>query len=184
METKSTPLKSSKPLSDSELQALVLQLPTALSPGRDLWTGIEKAISGKSQKGNNQHHQWHKSSVTWVASVIAAVLLTWGVIVPQDTLQHILSGKTQANINLVATMEQTFKQQKKLMRVSYGQPKFKELALDMQEPFKQLTSAQVIIKKALTNEPHNIDLLNLLRWTQQQELDLMKQLYSPQWQAI
>ena len=34
------------------------------------------------------------------------------------------------------------------------------------------------------NITNNSDLLNLLRWTQQQELDLLKQLYSPQWQSI
>ena len=39
-------------------------------------------------------------------------------------------------------------------------------------------------EKALLNDVNNSDLLNLLRWTQKQELELIKQLYSPQWQSI
>ena len=58
------------------------------------------------------------------------------------------------------------------------------MPVEIQEQFKQLTSAQLTIRKALESEPNNIDLLNLLRWTQQQEIDLLNKLYSPQWQSI
>ena len=54
----------------------------------------------------------------------------------------------------------------------------------MQKQFKELSSARVAINKALKDDPNNSDLLNLLRWTQQQELDLLQQVYSPQWQTI
>jgi hypothetical protein len=54
----------------------------------------------------------------------------------------------------------------------------------MQTELVKLSSAQKTISKALADDPNNSDLLNLLRWTQQQELDLLKQLYSPQWQSI
>ena len=58
------------------------------------------------------------------------------------------------------------------------------ISLKNSKQFKQLTSAQLTIRKALESEPNNIDLLNLLRWTQQQEIDLLNKLYSPQWQSI
>lgn len=176
--TQSSELK----LSEQELQEQVLQLPTELSPERDLWSGIEKAISAKSQDKYifKSNKQWHKVPLTWAASVVAAVLLSWGIYAPQDSIQT----NGQGSVNLVAAMQQTFEQQKQSMLVSYGQPKLQELAPEMQEQLKQLTSAQGTIKKALADEPNNIDLLNLLRWTQQQELDLLKQLYSPQWQSI
>ncbi|MCJ8319237.1 MAG: hypothetical protein MJK12_06365 [Colwellia sp.] len=177
--------QSTKQLSEQELQAQILQLPTELSPERELWSGIEKAISDKRQdKYDDSQKQWHKAPIAWAASVVAAVLLTWGVISPQDTLNDSFNGKFQGNINLVAAMQQTFEQQKQGMLVSYGQPNLQDLTAEMQDQFKQLSSAQVTIKKALESEPNSADLLNLLRWTQQQELDLLKQLYSPQWQSI
>ena len=40
------------------------------------------------------------------------------------------------------------------------------------------------IYQALENDPNNSELLNLLRWTQDQELALIEQVYSPQWQTI
>jgi len=169
-------------LSDQALQEQVLELPTEMSPDRDLWSGIEKAISTKSQNNfiSERQEQRYKAPMAWAASVVAAVLLSWGIYTPQEASQT--SG--QVNVNLVAAMQQTFEQQKQSMLVSYGQPKLQTLAPEMQEQLKQLTSAQNTIKKALVAEPNNIDLLNLLRWTQQQELDLLKQLYSPQWQSI
>ncbi len=177
-------IDESMQLSEQNLQVQVLQLPKELSPERDLWAGIEKAISDKTQQSfNDNNNQWRKAPIAWAASVVAAVLLTWGVITPQEgALQD--QNSYQGNINLVAAMQQTFDQQKQTMLVSYGQPKLQDLSAEMQEQFTQLTSAQDTIKKALIDEPNSIDLLNLLRWTQQQELDLLKQLYSPQWQSI
>jgi len=177
--------QSSKQLSEQELQALVLQLPTELSPERELWSGIEKAINDKAQDNfDGNKTQWQKAPVAWAASVVAAVLLTWGVITPQSGLNDSFNSELSGSINLIAAMQQTFEQQKQGMLISYGQPNLKELTPEMQEQFKQLSSAQLTIKKALESEPNSTDLLNLLRWTQQQELDLLKQLYSPQWQSI
>lgn len=172
---------STKQLSEPAFQAQILQLPTELTPERELWSGIEKAINNKTQDKHDDHHNpWHKAPIAWAASVVAAVLLTWGVITPQGTLQDSNNGQA----NLIAAMQQTFDQQKQSMLVSYGQPNLQELTTEMQEQFRQLTSAQMTIKTALESEPNSADLLNLLRWTQQQELDLLKQLYSPQWQSI
>ncbi len=46
----------------------------------------------------------------------------------------------------------------------------------MQEQLLQLSQARLAIKKALENDENNVDLLNLLRFTQQQELNLLQQL--------
>ena len=70
------------------------------------------------------------------------------------------------------------------MLVSFGQPKVSELPKEIQEELIKLSSAQTTIEKALIEDPSNNDLLNLLRWTQKQELDLLTQLYSPKWQSI
>ena len=115
--------------------------------------------------------------VAWAASIVAAVLLTWVTLGPEQ-----LTSKPQ--INLVAAMQQDFEQQKQTMLVNFGAPDIKQLPVAMQTELVKLSSAQNTISKALADDPNNSDLLNLLRWTQQQELDLLNQLYSPQWQTI
>ena len=113
----------------------------------------------------------------WAASVVVAVLLTWLTLGPELST-------SQPSVNLVAAMQQDFEQQKHSMLVNFGTPDIKQLPVAMQTELVKLSSAQKTISKALADDPNNSDLLNLLRWTQQQELDLLKQLYSPQWQSI
>ncbi|WDE11134.1 hypothetical protein [Thalassomonas haliotis] len=185
-----------KPLSDQALQARIDQLPDEMSPERDLWPGIERALvqlpqqkpqPPLSQQVFSQQTSGYESSaeakgnkmkmpLAWAASVIAAVLLTWMNLAPQQD--------QPGPLNLVAAMQQDFELQKKTMLVSFGQPKISELPPEMQNQLNQLAAARASIDKALAEDPNNADLLSLLRWTQQQELDLIEQLYSPQWQSI
>ena len=113
----------------------------------------------------------------WAASVLAAVLLTWVTFGPE-------SFNNSLSVDLASVMQSDFEKQKRFMLTSFGQPKLSELSDDMQKQLKELSSARSAINSALKNDPENSELLNLLRWTQKQELDLLKQLYSPQWQTI
>jgi hypothetical protein len=81
-------------------------------------------------------------------------------------------------------MQENFQQTKQTMLVSFGQPKLSELPQEIQTELTKLSSALKTIEKALLEDPSNNDLLNLLRWTQKQELDFLTQLYSPKWQSI
>ena len=164
------------------LQAKIVQLPQEISPERDLWSGIERAIADKEQSiaavktSSIITMLSQRQSLAWAASVIVAILLTWTTFAPlQDNDNSAL---------LVAQMQQNFQQQKQTMLTSFGQPKLGNLSVKMREQFSQLATAQAAIKKALANDPNNTDLLNLLHWTQQQELDLVKQLYGHKWQSI
>jgi hypothetical protein len=162
------------------------QLPQEIAPERDLWQGIELAIQHKPQdvhlgspplfKSNIFNVANAKAPLAWAATVIVAILLSWVTFSPEQAHER--------QFNLAASMQQNFEQQKQHMLVSLGQPDVSKLSVNMQNQFKQLASAQVTIKKALLNDPDNADLLNLLRWTQQQELDLLNQLYRPKWQTI
>ncbi|WP_236701229.1 hypothetical protein [Thalassomonas viridans] len=175
-----------KPLSDQALQAKIDKLPEEMSPERDLWPGIERALVQLPQQQPQQTFSAHKSGhsathkmkmpLAWAASVVAAVLLTWMNLAPEQG--------QQGQLNLVAAMQQDFELQKKTMLISFGQPEISKLPLDMQDQLNQLAAARASINKALAEDPNNTDLLSLLRWTQQQELDLLEQLYSPQWQSI
>ncbi len=164
---------------EQNLQAAIAKLPQEMTPERDLWPGIEKAISQNKQTASLENNPKAKvfMPMAWAASVVAAVLLTWVTLGPTPD-------NSEQRLNLVAEMQKDFEQQKKTMLVSFGTPDVKKLPTAMQAELTKLSSAQQTISKALADDPNNSDLLNLLRWTQQQELDLLKQLYSPQWQTI
>lgn len=162
---------------EMSLQAAIAQLPKEIVPERDLWSGIDKAINQSATLAGNNDKKKAFTPVAWAASIVAAVLLTWVTLGPEQ-----LTSKPQ--INLVAAMQQDFEQQKQTMLVNFGAPDIKQLPVAMQTELVKLSSAQNTISKALADDPNNSDLLNLLRWTQQQELDLLNQLYSPQWQTI
>ena len=164
---------------EDALQQAIAQLPKELSPKRDLWPGIEKAISQNARGMADQSPTKARvfTPSVWAASIVAAVLLTWVTLKPEQTANN-------PTMNLVSVMQQNFQQQKQSMLVNFGTPDISQLPVAMQTELTKLTSAQKTISEALADDPNNADLLNLLRWTQQQELDLLKQLYSPQWQTI
>jgi len=161
--------------SEQLLAAQLSDLPKELTPKRDLWLGIEKGIHNKTQlevsnKAKNQY-----VPLSWAASVVFAVLLTWGVISPQQA---------DSPAELVVEMQQNFEQQKQAMLVTYGQPKLADLPESLKKQLEDLASARKSIENALLEDPANNDLLNILRWTQAQELELLTKLFSPQWQSI
>jgi len=168
--------KINKQLSEKELLNKTAELPLEMTPDRDLWTGIDKAINGQARKSVNLNQGNKVIPMAWAASVVAAVLVTWLSFSPQQA--------TTPKLNLLTVMQQDFTEQKQAMLVSYGQPKISQLPQEMQDQLSELASARQAIEKALLDDGNNSDLLNLLRWTQKQELDLIKQLYSPKWQSI
>ncbi len=166
----------SKLISEQALQEQLDKLPKELTPKRELWSGIEKAIAINSQQP--EQNKQHFVPMAWAASVVAAVLLTWLSFSPSSSNQSLYS------LDLVSAMKQDFEQQKQVVLTSFGQPQLSKLPPEMQAQLEELSSARAAIDKALQNDPNNSELLNLLRWTQKQEIELLKQLYSPQWQTI
>ncbi len=161
--------------SEELLSKKIEELPLEISPNRDLWQGVERAIQNKPQV-NATHEQSKKVfPMAWAASIVAAVLLTWNVFAPQTT---------DSPVALVTHMQQSFEAQKQAMLISYGQPNLTELPESLQKQLEELASARKAIETALKDDPTNSDLLNLFRWTQEQELELLTKLYSPQWQTI
>lgn len=169
-------ISMSKLISEQTLQEQLAKLPKEMEPKRELWSGIEKAIAINSQQ--IEQKKQNVVPMAWAASVVAAVLLTWLSFSPSSSNQSLYS------LDLVTAMKQDFEQQKQVVLTSFGQPQLSELPPEMQTQLKELSSARAAIDKALENDPNNSELLNLLHWTQKQEIELLKQLYSPQWQTI
>ncbi len=161
-------------ISDQSLEQQIAQLPKEMEPKRDLWRGIEKAIAMTPQQPTKKTQLL---PVAWAASILVAVVVSWLSFTPQQLT-------TPVTLTIAATLQQEFEQQKQLMLTSFGSPKLSELPQEMQQQLTELSSARNTISKALASDPENKELLNLLRWTQQQEIQLLKQLYTPQWQTI
>jgi hypothetical protein len=174
-----------KLISEQDFQNQVDELPDEMTPQRDLWTGIERAIQTKQQEKPLLNSSSKKKFVpaAWAASLVAAVLVTWVSFSPQQDVTQVAQ-QNASPLNLVTAMQENFEQNKQTMLVSFGLPKVSELPKEIQAELIKLSSARKAIEKVLIEDPSNNDLLNLLRWTQKQELDLLTQLYSPKWQSI
>jgi len=184
-----------KQVSDKTLASHVDNLPKEMQPQRDLWSGIERAIQDKSQQGAMVNKKNNVVPMAWAASLIAAVLVAWVSFAPTPQLSTPLTASNDEIMQptagqLVSSMQKSFQQQKQAMLVSYGQPDMTNLPSKMQTQLIELAQARKTIEKALLNDENNVDLLNLLRFTQQQELNLLQQLYpymnnkNIQWQTI
>ena len=192
-------------ITDQVLADKVTDLPNELTPQRDLWAGIERAIQNKPQhlvdeQSSNDNKKQYFIPMAWAASIVVAVLVTWLSFSPLDEQDKALIAKNSEvkqlnnepliNGQLVALIQENFSQQKQAMLVSFGQPDLKQLPDKMQTQLTQLAQARSAIEKALQNDKNNVDLLNLLRFTQQQELNLLQQLLpytgsnAPKWQTI
>ena len=83
-------LSSRKKVSEQTLLKKVAQLPTELTPERDLWVGIEKAIGHQSQQNETVTSTKKVMPMAWAASVVAAILLTWLSFSPEQTKQTLV----------------------------------------------------------------------------------------------
>jgi hypothetical protein len=78
-----------KLLSEQDLQKEVTALPDEMTPQRDLWAGIERAIQTKKQDTPSFESTTKKvfTPTSWAASLVAAVLVKWVSFSPNITSQ-------------------------------------------------------------------------------------------------
>jgi hypothetical protein len=178
-----------KAMDDALLDKKTTELLQEIAPQRDLWPGIERAINHQSQQSSVFKSRDLFIPSVWAASVAMIMLVSWLTLAPQHNPfneTRLVSHSTESKANqaqLIIMMQQSFNQQKVSLRNSYGNPKVELLPIAMQTELSQLAKARVAIKNALDNDENNVDLLNLLDFTQQQELKLLQQLYR-QYQVI
>jgi hypothetical protein len=178
-----------KELSDALLDKKTAELIPEIAPQRDLWPGIERAINHQGQQSSVFKSRDLIMPSVWAASIAMIMLVSWLTLAPQHNpfkKNSLVNNNVEIKVNqsqLIAMMQQSFNQQKVSLRVSYGNPKIELLPIAMQTELSQLAKARVAINNALENDENNVDLLNLLDFTQQQELKLLQQLYR-QYQVI
>ena len=162
-------------ISDQELKQQIEAMPDEMTPSRDLWPGIEKAMLYQEQTKPASFSVKHNPLLAIAASAFLVVASWVGVSNYQPQPQ---------SMSIVAQMNHDFEQQKQLLLTSYGQQPLKQLHPKMQQELEQLKKARQSLERALQDDENNADLLNLLQWTQQQELEFIEQLYRPTWQSI
>ncbi|HCV03356.1 MULTISPECIES: hypothetical protein [Pseudoalteromonas] len=140
-----------------------------ISPDKDLWPGIERAIAEpQTQQIEKPTHGWNKLAA--VAACCIAALLTVQLFVGQG------------ESNSMMAMSDYFTKQKQGLLVQYqNQP---ALTDNWQQQLKELEEAESAIKQALENEPENPALLQMLSQVYQQQLDLINKVHAPKWQTI
>jgi hypothetical protein len=182
-------LTLSNDVSEKVLAEQIAQLPNEMTPERDLWSGIERAINHMPQETPTQKKSNAFVPSAWAASIAMVMLASWFTFSPsikeKGELELVKAQKESpvTQEQLVDFMQKNFQQQKQTLLVSYGQPTVDKLPPAMQKELKQLADARSSIRKALLTDENNADLLNLLDFTQQQELKLLQQLYR-QYQVI
>ena len=176
-------------ISDKNIAEQVSQLSNEMTPERDLWPGIERAINHKKQHVPAEKENNVFIPSAWAASIFVVVLASWFTFSPSSNglrspqMAQNQQAESVLRGELVSFMQKNFQQQKQTLLVSYGQPAIDKLSPAMQQELKQLADARASIRKALLADENNADLLNLLDFTQQQELKLLQQLYR-QYQVI
>lgn len=144
------------------------QLNQEIEPKRDLYAGIEKALSRQQQ--SKQPFSVAKLSAIAASFCALMVAATWFYMAPaQSSLP-------------IAQMESMFQHEKQALLVQYsGQD---PLIDDWQNQLKVLEDAELAVKKALEEEPNNAVLLRMLAQVYQQQLDLINKVHKPKWQTI
>jgi hypothetical protein len=142
------------------------------NPDRDLWPGIELALSSETLDSS---HSVAGKKLYLVAATIAMFGLIGWLSVSQQSVS--LTGD-----DLVASLSEQHLQQKNALLVRFqDQP---ALTQNWQEQLTELDNAADAIKTALENEPNNMALLKMLQNVHQQQINLIERVHSPKWSQI
>jgi hypothetical protein len=140
-----------------------------LQPEKDLWMGIELALSIETSDLSPVIVK--KRMYLVAASVAIFGLIGWLSVNQQSVL---LTGD-----DLVSSLSEQHLEQKNALLVRFqAQP---ALTDNWQEQLTSLDDAADTIKTALRNEPNNMALLKMLQTVHQQQINIIERVHSPKW---
>ncbi|WP_339723127.1 hypothetical protein [uncultured Paraglaciecola sp.] len=141
-------------------------------PDRDLWPGIELALTSDTSEPS-------RAVVGKKMYLVAATVAMFGLIGWLSLNQQAVS---LTGDDLVASLSQQHLKQKNALLVRFqDQP---ALTQNWQSQLTELDDAAVAIKAALENEPNNMALLKMLQSVHQQQINLIERVHSPKWSQI
>jgi len=141
-------------------------------PERDLWPGIELALSSEASDQS-------RAVVAKKMYLIAATVAMFGLIGWLSVNQQPVS---LTGDDLVASLSEQHLEQKNALLVRFqDQP---ALTQNWQDQLTELDDAADAIKTALENEPNNMALLKMLQSVHQQQINLIERVHSSKWSQI
>jgi hypothetical protein len=169
--------------SNDALMRAAAALPREIKPGRDLWPGIELAISGKQQR-----NRWWNGALAQAAAVLLLVGGSSGVTylaikddggspspvaMEGERVFVPVSGSFGSRYNLGPEFQDA--RDSLAARLDSEMEKLSpESRAEVQKNLNTIRAAIVEINKALANEPDNVLLQDLLIRTYRDELTLMQ----------
>jgi negative regulator of sigma E activity len=150
---------------DTKLQTQLSQLQKDKSPERDLWAGIEVAITARKHRST----PW-TTPLTAVAASIAVCLL--GIL-----LVNQMRSSSSTESNVVAQLDALHQQEMSALKVAFQ--KTPSLTNNWSEQLRDMDKAAEAIKAALKHDPQNLTLLKMLNDVYQRQIDLLKTVHEP-----
>ncbi|GLR71785.1 hypothetical protein [Agaribacter marinus] len=159
--------------SEKDMTQQLEALPREKTPSRDLWPGIEYAIS---QRQAAEKTSWRRQ--TGIAASFLVALLVGYMGYQGLGSQGIL----QNNQAIAEQMSVQFMQQRDALLISLdGQ---NATTQNWQQQLDELDAAAKAIKTALKEDPNNQALLAMLKNVYEQQLKLIERVHAPSWQQI
>ena len=158
---------------DRGLRKALSGLPRELSPGRDLWPGIEHGLAARRARPAIPR----RLPYLLAASVLMlAVFLTWSIQQPAD------QQTAPSTASLLDSMKAGHEANKQGLLVNYqDQTPYYE---GWQEHMQQLEDTEALLFEALQQNPSNLELLPLLQQVQRKQLELINAVHAPRLSSI
>ncbi|KAA1151964.1 hypothetical protein EU510_14045 [Pseudoalteromonas sp. FUC4] len=160
-------MKMNKPNFDDYLNESLNTLDKEITPQKDLWAGIERAMVSNKQD--------LKGTVIW-PKLTAIAACTLATLIAINTFIITLEPQPAVAIS------DYFSAQKNSLLVEYKNEE--ALTTNWQTQLQELEEAEQAIKQVLEKEPQNQALLTMLAQIYQQQLDLINKVHAPRWQHI
>ncbi|MCC2607909.1 hypothetical protein [Planctobacterium marinum] len=171
---------------EQALQDKVRTLPKEVQPEKDLWQGIDIALTPVGQHRASAESVATSSTVVRlferhnIRNLALAASLALVAILGWNGLQK--SPELSPSSTLVSHMMQQHDEQKSVLLASLSDSP--ELTDNWQTQLLELEQAASAIEAALQNDPNNITLLKMLQQVHQQQLALIERVHAPAWQQI
>lgn len=166
---------------DAQLHAQLDNLNKQIEPQRELWSGIELAITHKSRRTpfltnllERLKHWFFAPQMSIAMGVMVIGLLA--VMLNEQKVEQ------QHRSELVSQITVQHQIQKNTLLASFErQP---ALTVNWQQQVDELDQAAEAIRKALEHEPDNLALLKMLQQVYQQQIELIEVVHAPQWTQV
>lgn len=159
-------------MANSRLDDAIKEVAKTKQPERDLWPGIELALA-REQATLAASKSSFKPLYAVAASVALVVMVSIG--------SFYTGQKSQTQV-IAEQMSADYVAKREALLVAYGNNTVTVNDLDKQ--LSDLDDAADVIKEAISDDPNNPVLLQMLKRVYAQQIELIEKVHAPQWQQL